>query len=49
MVVILLNLVAAVLNFLYYLFTDNRLSPVNLFIAGVCLGVTLTHLAARRF
>lgn len=49
MVLILINLVAAVLNFLYYLFTDDWLSPVNLFIAGVCLGVALVQLAARRF
>lgn len=49
MVLILLNLVAAILNLLYFIFTDNRLSPGNLFIAGVCLGVSLTQLAARRF
>lgn len=45
---IIINLIAAVLNVLYYLATDNALSPINLFVGGLSLGVGLTLIFCRR-
>lgn len=47
MVLIVINLISAMLNVLYYLATDNVLSPVNLFVGGVSLGVSLTLIFCR--
>lgn len=45
---VIINLIAAVLNILYYLATDNALSPINLFVGGLSLGVALTIIFCRR-
>ena len=45
---VIINLIAAVLNILYYLATDNALSPINLFVGGLSLGVSLTLIFCRR-
>lgn len=47
-VLIVINLTSAVLNILYYLATDNALSPVNLFVGGLSLGVSLTLIFCGR-
>lgn len=47
-VLIIINLISAMLNVLYYLATDNALSPINLFVGGLSLGVSLTLIFYRR-
>lgn len=48
MAIIVINLISAILNVLYYLATDNALSPINLFVGGMSLGVSLTLIFCRR-
>lgn len=47
---IVTNFVAAVLNVLYYIFTDvDTLAPFNLFVGGMCFGVSFTLIVCRRY
>lgn len=49
MTFIIINLISTILNVLYYLASDNALSPVNLFIGGVSLGVSLPLIFYTRY